>query len=166
MKLRIGIVLFIAGSLPGCSGSTSDNKESTIPVETSVNELPSMVVTLLNGTNVDMKGLKDKAILIVFRPDCDHCQREAMAIEENLDAFVDHSLYFITSDPMPEIERFANDYKLTGHANVFFGWTSVENVLNNFGSVSTPSIYMYSSEHKLIKSFNGEVNINQVLAFL
>lgn len=166
MAFRIVSALFIAGSLLGCSGSTSDTKETTIPAEGPVNELPNMVVTLLNGTNVDMKGLNDKAILVVFRPDCDHCQREAMAIEENLDAFANNSIYFITSDPMPEIERFANDYKLTGHSNVFFGWTSVENVLTNFGSVSTPSIYIYSREHKLIKSFNGEVDINQVLAFL
>lgn len=166
MELRIIIVLFMAGSLLGCSGSTADNKDTAIPAETPVNELPGMVVTLLDGSNVDMKSLTEKAILIIFRPDCDHCQREAVAIEENLDAFVDNSLYFITSDPMPEIERFANDYRLAGRTNVFFGWTSVENVLNNFGSVSTPSIYMYSREHKLIKSFNGEVDIDQVLAFL
>ena len=67
---------------------------------------------------------------------------------------------------MEQIERFAEEYKLMGRPNVYFGWTPTESVLDNYGPISAPSLYIYSSEHTLIKAFNGEVAIATVLKYI
>lgn len=130
------------------------------------NDLPAMTITKLDGVAVDLKNLDNAAVLIFFRPDCDHCQREAKKIKENLISFKNYSVYFIASDPIQQIEKFAFDYELKEQPNVFFGWTASENIVANFGSISAPSLYIYSQQQTLVKSFNGETPISSVLSYL
>lgn len=159
-------MLIYVWAFAGCSGPASQDKTGQDLPKPIVNDLPNMAVTLLDGSIVNAKELKGETVLIIFRPDCDHCQREAKEIKENLLSFKKSALYFITSEPLEQIEKFARDYDLLGRPNVFFGWTPVEHVLNNYGPIATPSMYIYSSEHKLIKAFNGEVEIGVVLKYI
>lgn len=127
-----------------------------------VNEYPDLVLTLLNGDQLSTKTFQGKNIFVLFQPDCDHCQHEAMEIEQRLDAFKDYTLYFISSSPMPQISKFAADYKLENKKNVQFAWTSTEGVLNYYGSIQTPSVYIYSAG-RLVRSFNGQTGIENIL---
>jgi peroxiredoxin len=164
---RLSIVLLSWVAIISCSSPSGKKEEvvEDVPVS-AVNAMPKMVVTLLDGTNVAMRQLKTNTIIVVFRPECDHCQHEAEEVKKNLAAFEGVKLYFVTSDPMEEIQKFADDYGLSGYPNVFFGWTSVDSVLDNFGAIATPSIYIYSEDQQLVKSFNGQVEIATVLAFI
>lgn len=168
MNKRIigAFILALVGSLIRCNAPSSDSSKEKEEPASVVNDLPNMTITLLDGSALNIKGLKGKTVLIFFQPDCDHCQREAAEIRKNLEAFRNSTLYFITSHPRSEIEKFGNNFGLMGHSNVFFAWTSTENVLNSFGPISAPSIYLYSSDHKLIKAFNGEVKIELVLNYI
>ena len=130
----------------------------------SVNEQPSIPLVLLDNTQVNVKDLKGKNALVFFQPDCDHCQREAQEFERNLEAFTGTTLYFITSGPMEEIKAFADTYKLSGHSNVHFAFTEALNVLNSYGPISAPSVYIYSDDHKLVKGFNGETPIERIIS--
>jgi peroxiredoxin len=125
-----------------------------------------MPVTLLDNSSRNVRDLTGKNVLIFFQPDCDHCQREAADIEKNLDAFGESTLYFITAAPMQEIVQFAQDYKLFGRDNVYFGFTPAKNILDNYGAIAAPSVYIYSEKQKLVKSFNGEVSVGQILTYL
>jgi peroxiredoxin len=156
------VIFFLALVIQSCSGP--DKKEpNTVSVQ---NDLPKMVVTKSDGSLVNMKDQTGKIVLILFQTDCDHCQREAAAIEENILAFNQYTLYFVTTSSIKEIETFANDYKLTGHPNVHFGQTTNQSVLDNFGPIEAPSVYIFSSEKKLVKSFNGETEIGQILKYI
>jgi hypothetical protein len=75
-------------------------------------------------------------------------------------------VYFLSSNPKPEVEKFAADYKLTGKENVKFGMVTGESVINNFGPIPTPSIYIYNEEQRLMKSFNGQTDIEVVKSAL
>ena len=160
LLLEVAIVATII--LTACSPS-QEKKPAGQPAE---NDLPDMSITLLDGTLLKTKGLPGKTVLVLFQTDCDHCQREATDIERNILGFSTSTLYFITSSSITEIEKFARDYKLNEHKNVHFASTSTENILNNFGPIETPSIYVYSKEHRLVKSFNGEVSIAEVLKYI
>ena len=109
--------------------------------------------------------LPGNVALVLFQPDCDHCQREAEQIRLNLEGFKDYKLYFISSAPMPEITRFAEQYKLVNLNNVVFARTEAQNVIKAFGPIEAPSIYLYK-KGSLIESFNGEVAIEVVLKYI
>jgi len=131
-----------------------------------VNDLPFMSATLLDGQTVDLRQLPGNTIIILFFPDCDHCQREATAIQEKLTSFKKYELYFLSSNGDKEILRFSKDYKLNDLPNVKFGRVDGGKVYQTFGAIPTPSVYIYSSERKLIKQFNGETNVEEIIKFL
>jgi peroxiredoxin len=135
-------------------------------VKSDVNELPYLSTTLLDGSVIDIRQLPGNTILIVFFADCDHCQREAAAIHEKLDIFRKYNLYFLSSNNPDEISKFATDYKLSDQPNVKFGKSDGGKIIQAFGAIPTPSVYIYSSERKLVKQFNGETNIEEIIKFL
>lgn len=155
------LVILTFGIFLGCSVKPSENKTTT-----KANELPEMGITLLDNSRLDVKKLSTSAILIFFRPECDHCQHAAKAISENLTALAKTELYFITSQPLEMSEKFSEEYKLAGHSNIHFALTTTEEILDNYGPIATPSAYIYSADGRLIKSFNGEVKIEELLKYI
>ena len=133
---------------------------------TKVNDQPDMIITLTDNSTHNIKDLTGKNVLVFFQPDCDHCQREATDIQKNLEAFKACTIYFITGAPMEEINEFSNKFNLSGHVNVRFAFTPATNILKHYGAIDAPSIYIYSEEHKLVKKFNGEIPVDDVLDFI
>lgn len=148
-----------------CGSGDRANSGQTETAE-EVNELPAMIGIMLDGSTIDIKQLTDKVVLILFQPDCDHCQREAVQIHDHLDAFAGYSIYFITTDSLPVIEKFAVDYDLKNASRVYFIQTLVQSILSNFGNIDAPSLYIYSNERKLVKRFNGETPIETIISSL
>jgi peroxiredoxin len=163
MKIfRIVILVIVAALAGGCQKKEEKVEAAPAPVQAST-DLPVMAITFLNGNTVQATSLKGSFILILFQPDCDHCQREAQEFQKNLAAFTNYNLYFVSSVGIPETEAFAKQYGLSGHDNVKFGVTPVQSVLDNFGAISAPSIYIYNGSGKLVKKFNGETDIQQII---
>ncbi len=148
-----------------CTTPKSEKQESNAPVAPPTNDLPQMTLTTSDKSTVNVRNLTGKVMLILFQPDCDHCQREAQEIRQHLDKFSQYALYFISADQMSAIEQFGKTYDLLGHTNVKFAATTVESVLGNFGPISAPSVYIYVDQ-KLVKKFNGEVGIDLILQAL
>jgi peroxiredoxin len=125
--------------------------------------LPNLNITTTGGKVLNINQLKGKNILVVFLPDCDHCQREASEIQKELPKFKGYNFYFISSATNEQLSKFAKDYKLSGIANVAFAQTTVDQIRTNFGSINTPSLYIYSEKGKLVKFFNGETPVKEIL---
>lgn len=159
MKLiQIALLLLMAS----CFGRKDEVKTNT----SAQNDLPTLTALKLDGSRLLTKQLQGKTVLVLFQPDCDHCQREAKQIRENLDAFKAYSLYFISADALSRIAAFAADYGLTGYDNVHFATTEAQYILNNFGPIDAPSLYIYNDSGKLVKKFNGETDIKLILSSL
>ena len=152
-------------SLTACS-QTEKPKQELTPSDHQSNDQPDFLIVFQDGQKKSFQTLDGKVALILFQPDCDHCQREAVDIEKNLAGFKDFKLYFVSSAPLNEIDAFAQQYNLKNKPNVFFGTTDAVNVLKHFGPVETPSIYLYSEKKQLIESFNGEVAIEVVIKYI
>ncbi len=126
-------------------------------------KLPEIQLVKTDGSKVLASNITGKAVIVLFQPDCDHCQREAKEIKAHQDAFKDYSVYFVSPAPLGEIEQFAADYGFKGQANFHFAYTDLMNILNSFGGVETPSLYIYGNDQHLVKAFNGETPIGKIL---
>lgn len=147
--------------------SQCNKPEKKIPVaKNEINELPYLVFSNLDGTAASTRDLPGASILILFNTDCDHCQREATSIREKLSSFKGYTLQFIASDPVEIIQKFARDYQLDNQPNVMFGRAEGVDVYTNFGSIPTPSIYIYSKEKRFVKSFLGETPVDEIISYL
>jgi hypothetical protein len=133
---------------------------------TAVNQLIDLTITTPAQEQISLRELDGKNIFVFFSADCDHCQREAAEIHDHLEAFSNYSLYFISADSSDDQQRFAKDYKLAGQKNIFFGRTEPIFIYQTVGSIPTPSVYIYNEERRLVKKFNGETPIAEIIRAL
>jgi len=141
-------------------------KPKELASESAVNEFPNMMLKLPDGSQQNARALKGRSILVLYFPDCDHCQREALEISNRLQAFGNYDLWFLTTDPFSKVDKFATDYKLNNQPNVHFAQITFEDVASQFGGIATPSVYIYSASKKLVKAINGETPVDQIIMYL
>ncbi|MCC9136071.1 peroxiredoxin family protein [Pontibacter silvestris] len=162
--ILIAAVLIGAGAFYGLGKfSKSEAKSVSTPKETATNNIPWIQLTRLDGSKIVAHDLESNVVLVVFQPDCDHCQREAKEISEHLSSFKKYDLYFISDAEMDKLSQFAKDYKLHGENNVHFVQATANDIFNNFGAIPTPSLYVYSDNGHLEKSFIGETPIENIM---
>ncbi len=137
-----------------------------VPVKILVNQLPDIKLVGIDGSVQYARELTGKNVLVLFNTDCDHCQREAKEIRNQIKAFESYSVWFVASDSFENLRDFAKTYDLINQLNVRFARTEVMEVINNFGAISTPSVYIYSDDRQLKKSINGETPIEDIIKYL
>lgn len=165
MKQNTLVCLFLFLSMIGL-WSCNQSKRSEETSKPEVNELPYLTYQTLEGDTVSTRNLPGGSILILFNTECDHCQREAKEISEKMDAFKTYELLFIAADSVHKIDNFSKTYQLADKPNVKFGRAEYQDVFMNFGSIPTPSVYIYSRERKLVKSFLGETPVEELIKYL
>lgn len=152
-----------------CSCAPKSEKEKEVTAKTRMNEitgLPNIILMSADGRQFSTNKLPGKTLLIFFSADCDHCQREATQIHENLKAFESYSIYFISLDPFPVIRKFSETYKIDNNPNIFFVRADGQSVFSAMGYMKTPTICIYSANKKLVKRFDGETKIEEILKLL
>jgi hypothetical protein len=55
---------------------------------------------------------------------------------------------------------------LNGIGNVHFATIELKALLDNYGSVAAPSVYIYDNDRRLSAKFNGETAIDTILSSL
>jgi len=157
---------FLIVLLAAIACTPSKREADTTSTVAAINDLPTLPITLTDSTRLNVRELPGNTILILYLSDCDHCQREAESIKEKIKAFKSYTIYFISHEPADVQLKFAEKYGLTSEPNVKFARTTFSMIVSNFGAIATPSVYIYSSEKRLVKQFNGETNIEEIIKFL
>jgi len=129
-------------------------------------DIPPMLLIQPDGTQLSASSLQGKAVFVFFLPDCDHCQREAVQIRENIESFKDYTLYFISSAPFDQLSAFEQKYQLSNLSQVRFLRTTDRDILRNYGPIPTPTVYIYSEKGRLIKDFKGETPVESIMQYL
>ncbi len=104
-------------------------------------------------------------IVLFFNPDCDHCQYEAKAILEHQSDFTSTNFWWVTTVDGSAINDFSKKYNLVSLSNHYFAKLPAEKVVETFGSVSVPHIFIYDKAGILQKEFRGETKIEALLRY-
>lgn len=168
--LIIAVLLLAAGfyyfGYRNTAGSEEAKVESAVAEEAAASDLPWLPIVKADGSRLVVKDLKGKTVLVLFQPDCDHCQREAVQIRENLSHFDGYQLYFVSDAALPQISQFAKEYELEGIRNIHFAQASVNDIIYTVGPVPSPSLFVYSENGRLVKDFKGETPVEQIIPYL
>ncbi len=156
-----------------CSGNNKSGQAESIAAVPALDQqktggeavkgLPDFIMTTLQGEPLQTKALRGKNILIFYNPDCDHCQRQAQSIRKQIEAFSGWTIYFIAASGDTQSRTFAVTYDLHEQKNVFFATAGIPEVVREMGSIGTPSIFIYSEAGKLVKNFDGETPVEDIL---
>ena len=107
--------------------------------------------------------------IMYFNSECDHCQKQARwlnkGMRENSNVFNELEMVFISFEEMSMIKAYRDKYQFI-QSNITFLQDSRLTFADKFGVGSFPSILIYSKEGKLIKKFEGEAKVEDVLPFI
>jgi peroxiredoxin len=107
--------------------------------------------------------LKKKAtIVIVFSPDCDHCQHEVNEIKANYKLFKKAQLLMVTSSDFKYVKAFYDEYKIADFPLITMGRDPNYMFGTFFKVKSFPAIFLYNKKGNYVTSFDGSVPVKMI----
>ncbi len=113
-------------------------------------------------TKADLKKNKP-AMMIVFNPDCEHCQHETEEIIKNIDKFKGIQIVMSSMVTITEIKAFIEKYQLSKYDNITVGKDVSYFLPAYYQFNNLPFLAFYDKKHKLISEFSGSLPIEKVL---
>lgn len=133
-------------------------------------ELPKVNMQNMNFKTITNNDLKTEGNLfvVIFSPTCGTCDVPASIISQNVALFKSSKVLFITqpSNNMQEVQEFARKNGVKLSSKFFIGIDKVYMIdkLANYGPM--PLINVYDKNHKLLKTFNGNVTLQQLKPYI
>ena len=91
-----------------------------------------------------------KAVIIYFLPGCPHCQHQAENIQKDLAHFKPYQVFFVSHEPMPEIDHFFKIYGLAGKRNFASLYDQDRKLMNSGEFYGVPSILILNKKHEVV----------------
>jgi len=103
--------------------------------------------------------------LILFSPDCEHCQKETEELIDKIDSFKHIQIVMATFMPVDKIRVFYDNYKLDRFSNITVGY-DMQLILATYYRISyTPFLAFYDKKGNLIEGFQGALPLTKVLEY-
>src|SRR5215472_3033792 len=114
--MKQSAILLVLCFLAGCQTiQTPDARLST---------LPPFGMLLMDSTTLlkeEQIPLGKPIVLLFFRPDCPHCQKETQEFIDHRASLQNVRIYLLATAPFPEIKAFYNHFQLANYANFTVG---------------------------------------------
>jgi thioredoxin-related protein len=163
MRKRFIHILFFLLLLPFFSAAQAD---TLTPPYLKYPTLPPfdllMADSLSHFTKANLPS-KSKVLLMIFSPDCSHCQHTAEELSEYKEEMKDITVVMATMHSITDMRKFISKYKLDSLENVKPG-KDVYYILPSFYSIrNLPFMAFYNKKGKLISVFEGSMSLPKVI---
>jgi thiol-disulfide isomerase/thioredoxin len=165
-KVTTLFCVFIVSLFATMTLSAQENIDPDAPFLKDKN-IPRFTLNLTTGksfSNTQIPKTKYTCI-IIFSPDCSHCQEEAAELTKNADKF--KSVFFIWNSykEMAEIKAFATKYGLDKQSNVVIGKDPEFSIPVFFRPRMTPFVALYE-KGQLLKVYEQGVKVPELLKII
>lgn len=107
---------------------------------------------------------KKSVLMLLFSPDCEHCQHETEEIIKRIDDLKDVQIVMSTTQPLYKMKEFARNYGLQRFKNITIG-QDVSHTLPPFYSIRFyPFLAFYNKKKELVSVFEGAMPIDRLIA--
>lgn len=139
--------------------------DSSKPVYLRFPTIPQFTIyTAADSTAFSREDLKKKrpTILIIFSPDCEHCQHETQELLANINKLKKAQIVMITYQPYQEMVKFYKDYNIANYSQITMGRDTKFFFPIFYRVQNLPSIFVYNKKGDFKKAFEGSVNIDKI----
>ena len=165
-KVTTFISLFILSLFASMTLMAQGNIDPNAPFLKDKN-IPKFTLNLTTGKSFNSTQIpKSKyTCIIIFSPDCSHCQDEATELTKNADKF--KSVFFIWNSykEMADIKAFATKYGLDKQSNVIVGRDPEFSIPVFFRPRMTPFVALYANG-QLLKVYEQGVKVPELLKII
>ncbi|WP_460560145.1 TlpA family protein disulfide reductase [Ferruginibacter profundus] len=114
-------------------------------------------------TKADLKK-KKATIIMMFSPDCEHCQMETKELTASIKLFKKAQIVMASPLDYAYLRKFYDEYKIADFPNITMG-RDPSYFLGTFYKVrSFPSIFVYDKKGNFVTSFTGSTPIAEIAA--
>lgn len=106
---------------------------------------------------------KKQVLLMLFSPDCEHCQHEAEQIAANKEAFKDKHILMVSTFPIFRIKEFAEKYGVAKMENVVVAKDPYYLLVSFYAIRNFPFMALYNKKGDLIETHEGSIGIDKIL---
>jgi thioredoxin-related protein len=131
--------------------------------------LPPVQILLSDSSTIYTKEQipKNKPVMImVFSPDCSHCQDETRDMIAHMDELKDVHILMITMQPLSMMKDFIANYGLEKYSNIVIGKDIYYFTPGFFNLRNVPFMALYNKKGKLIEGYGGNLPISTVIEIL
>jgi len=132
----------------------------------SIAGFPPFTLLLPDNRNVMVKDLLPEntpILLILFHPDCDHCQQETEDITKRIKEFEHIQIIMATPASYDQMKKFWVTYELTKYKNIMIGQDHKVMMPTYFNISKLPFIAFYSAKKELIGTHEGPMKVAEIL---
>jgi len=153
-------------------GNKHSSKETTATIHHDTltgSPLPPLKVVQLNGKIITNKDVKDdhNLFMLLFNPECDHCQNETLMLKRNIDLFIHSKILLVcTPNMLPYLGNFEKNMEIIDNPKIMVGMDSAGMVDNLFMYKGLPQMNIYDANRKLIKMFYGDFPIDSLKPYI
>lgn len=126
---------------------------------------PFKLIKVPDSTYFIKDDLKKKTptIVMVFSPDCEHCQEMTKQITANIKLFKKAQIVMATPVGFSYVKKFYEEYKISNYSAITMGRDPTY-FLGTFYKVrSFPAIFIYNKKGQLVNWFTGEVELKKIV---
>jgi thiol-disulfide isomerase/thioredoxin len=141
---------------PSKDNSPAYIKDPTIPAFTLYKAPDSTAFT-----QKDLSA-KKPTLIIIFSPECGHCQHETTVLTDNIDHFKNAQILMTTWLPFNEMTTFYKNYKIADYPQITMAWDNKFFFLPYYHVQSYPMFIVYDRKGKFVKTFSGDIKMEDV----
>ncbi len=112
-------------------------------------------------TKDDLKK-KKPTLIILFSPDCSHCQVATKDLLKNIELFKKVQIVMVSSFDFSHIKKFYEDYKIADYPNISMGRDGSYYLGTFYKIKSFPSLFLYNKKGKFVQSFEGDIKMETI----
>lgn len=129
---------------------------------------PFTITKVSDSTKFTKEDLSKRksTIIIVFSPDCEHCQYETKELTANIKLF--KKAQIIMASPLEHhiLKKFYDEYKIADYPNIIMG-RDPSYFFGTFYHVrSFPAIFVYDKKGNYVNTFDGSVPVQKIAEIL
>lgn len=102
-------------------------------------------------------------MIMLFSPECDHCQHETQELVKNKEAFKDIQLVMVTTYPIYRMNEFVEEYHVNEIPNVIVAKDIYYLLLPFYDVRNFPFMALYDKKGNLITTTEGSVPVTSLL---
>lgn len=110
---------------------------------------------------------KNKPVIImIFSPDCDHCQKATRSLLENPVILKKARVIMASTVGYEYINKFYSEFKIAEHPGIVMGRDATDFFGYFYGIKNFPSIYMYDRKGRFVRSFERHFPVGELESIL
>lgn len=159
-------ILFLLSALLFVLPSFSQTEVKPEPPYNRFPSVPPFKLLLTDSSTIFTKETlsnKKATMIMLFSPDCDHCQHETEQIIKHKNALEKVQIVMATIAPFDKMLAFYNRYDLKRFDNIIMG-REINYVLPTFYNIRNfPFLAFYNKKKELISVFEGSMPIEKIV---